>query len=96
MKKYVIERSIPGVGSLNRDALHAASANSNNILDELGPDIQWVQSFVTRDKIYCVYFAANEHLIREHAQRAGLPADSVSPVFALIDPTMGSVYAGAI
>ena len=90
MKKYVIERSMPGVGSLTRDALHAASTKSNNTLDELGPDIQWVQSFVTSDKIYCVYLAANEQLIREHAQRTGLPADSISTVRALIDPTMGS------
>jgi hypothetical protein len=95
MKKYVIERSMPGVGSLTRDALHAASNKSNNTLDELGPDIQWVQSFVTSDKIYCVYLAENEQLIREHAQRTGLPADSISTVCALIDPTMGSATATA-
>lgn len=89
MKKYVIERSMPGVGSLTRDALHVASHQSNNTLDELGPDIQWVQSFVTIDKIYCVYLAANEQLIREHARRTGLPANSISAVCAMIDPTMG-------
>jgi Nickel responsive protein SCO4226-like len=90
MKKYVIERSMPGVGSLTRDALHTASTKSNETLDQLGPDIQWVQSFVTSDKIYCVYLAENEQLIREHAQRTGLPADRVSAVCALIDPTMGA------
>ncbi len=68
MKKYVIERPIPGVGSLTRDELHAASTRSCVALDELGPDIQWVHSYVTDDKIYCVYLAANEQLIREHAR----------------------------
>jgi uncharacterized protein DUF4242 len=91
MKKYVIERPIPGVGLLTRDELHAGSARSCVALEELGPDIQWVQSFVTDDKIYCVYLAANEHLIREHAQRAGFPAESIAAVRAMIDPTMGSV-----
>ena len=90
MKKYVIERSMPGVGSLNRDSLHAASTKSCLALDELGPDIQWVESYVTGDKIYCVYLAENEQLIREHAQRAGFPADKISAVRAMIDPTMRS------
>jgi len=90
MKKYVIERSMPGVGSLTRDALCSASTKSNKTLDELGPDIQWIQSFVTTDKIYCVYLAENEQIIREHAQRTGLPADRISTVRALIDPTTGS------
>ena len=90
MKKYVIERTMPGVGSLTRDALYAASTKSNTTLDELGPDIQWVQSFVTSDKIYCVYLAENEQLVREHARRTGLPADRISTVRAMIDPTMGS------
>lgn len=88
MTKYVIERPIPGVGSLTRDQLHAASTKSCCVLDELGPDIQWIQSYVTNDKIYCVYLAASEELIREHARRAGFPAASVSAVRALIDPTM--------
>ena len=65
MNKFVIERPIPGVGALSRDELHAASTTSCRVLDELGPDIQWVQSYVTDDKIYCVYLAANEQLIRE-------------------------------
>jgi hypothetical protein len=93
MKKYVIERPIPGVGSLSRDELHAASAKSCCALDELGPDIQWVHSYVTDDKIYCVYLAANEELIREHARRAGFPATSISAVRAIIDPTMRSAVA---
>ena len=88
MNKFVIERPIPGVGSLSRDELHAASTTSCRVLDELGPDIQWIQSYVTDDKIYCVYLAANEQLIREHAQRAGFPAEAISAVRALIDPTM--------
>jgi Protein of unknown function (DUF4242) len=88
VKKYVIERPIPGVGSLTRDELHAASTRSCIALDELGPDIQWVQSFVTDDKIYCVYLAANEELVHQHAQRARFPAVNVAAVRALIDPTM--------
>ena len=88
MNKYVIERPIPGVGSLTRDQLHAASTKSCCVLDELGPDIQWVQSYVTADKIYCVYLAPNEQIIREHARRAGFPAESISAVRAMIDPTM--------
>jgi hypothetical protein len=95
MKKYVIERPIPGVGSLSRDELHAASTKSCVTLDELGPDIQWVQSFVTDDKIYCVYLAASEQLIRDHAERAGFPAESISAVRAMIDPTMRSDVSGA-
>ena len=87
MKKYLIERSIPGVGSLNRDELHAASTRSCVTLDVLGPDIQWVHSYVTGDKIYCVYNADSEQLVREHAQRGGFPANSVSRVSTIIDPT---------
>ena len=88
MKKYVIERPIPGVGSQTRDQLHAASARSCRALEELGPDIQWVHSYVTDDKIYCVYLAANEELVHQHAQRARFPAVNVAAVRALIDPTM--------
>lgn len=90
MTKYIIERGIPSVGNLTREELHAASTKSCLTLDELGPDIQWVQSFVTGDKIYCVYLAENEQLIRDHAQRAGFPADRISAVRAMIDPTMRS------
>jgi hypothetical protein len=96
VKKYVIERAMPGVGSLNRDQLHAASTTSCGVLDELGPDIQWVQSFVTTDKIYCVYLAENEQLIREHARRAGFPADCISAVNAMIDPTMRVIAPAAV
>jgi hypothetical protein len=96
MNKYVIERSIPGVGSLDRDGLHAASTKSCSTLDVLGPDIQWVYSFVTDDKIYCVYLAENEDLIREHARRAGFPADRISAVRAMIDPTMRSAATPAV
>jgi hypothetical protein len=88
MNKFVIERPIPGVGRLGREELHAASTTSCQVLDELGPDIQWVHSYVTDDKIYCVYLAANEQLLREHAQRAGFPAEAISAVRAMIDPTM--------
>ena len=96
MNKYVIERSIPGGGSLDRDGLHAASTRSCSTLDVLGPDIQWVYSFVTDDKIYCVYLAENEQLIREHAKRAGFPADRISAVRAMIDPTMRSASTAAV
>jgi hypothetical protein len=96
MNKYVIERPIPGVGSLNRDELHSASTRSCSTLDELGPDIQWVYSFVTDDKIYCVYLAENEQLIREHAKRAGFPAEKISAVRAMIDPTMRLAPAAAL
>jgi uncharacterized protein DUF4242 len=95
MNKYVIERSIPGVGSLDRDGLHEASTRSCTTLDVLGPDIQWVYSFVTDDKIYCVYLAENEELIREHAKRAGFPADRISVVRAMIDPTMRTAATAA-
>jgi hypothetical protein len=88
VNKYVIERSIPGVGSLERDGLNAASTKSCGVLDVLGPDIQWVYSFVTDDKIYCVYLAENQEIIRDHAKRAGFPADRISAVRAVIDPTM--------
>ena len=90
MKKYVIERPMPGVGSKNRDELHAASARSCRALEELGPDIQWVHSYVTDDKIYCVYLSASEELIRQHAERTTFPAARISTVRAIIDPTMCS------
>ena len=88
MNKYVIERPMPGVGSSTRDELHAASARSCRALDELGPDIQWVHSYVTGDKIYCVYLAENEQLVRKHARLADFPAVRISEVRAMIDPTM--------
>lgn len=93
MPKYVIERDIPGAGAMSRDELHAASATSCSVLDQLGPDIHWVQSYVTQDKLYCIYLAPSEQLIREHAERSGFPANRISEVRAIIDPTMA--YAGA-
>jgi Protein of unknown function (DUF4242) len=87
MPKYVIEREIPGAGNLSADQLKAISQTSCGVLSNLGPQIQWVNSFVTPDKIYCVYIAPNEAMVREHAMQGGFPANSVSPVIATIDPT---------
>lgn len=87
MPRYVIEREMPGVGKLSAEELRDASINSNGVLAEMGPQIQWVESFVTGDKIYCVYVAENEALVREHAQQAGFPANSVSAVITMISPT---------
>lgn len=87
MPKYVIEREIPGAGDLTAEQLHGISQTSCGVLIELGPQIQWVQSFVTNDKIYCIYIAPNEEMVREHASRGGFPANSVLAVRAVIDPT---------
>jgi hypothetical protein len=87
LPKYVIEREIPGAGKLTQDELAAISAKSCDVLRELGPDIQWIHSYVTDNKIYCVYFAANEELVRRHAQKGEFPADSVAAVRHVIDPT---------
>ena len=87
MPQYVIERDMPGVGALGRDQLQGASQTSCSVLRELGPDIQWVHSYVTDDKIYCVYRAPSEELIRRHAETAGFPANSIKQVRATIDPT---------
>jgi hypothetical protein len=87
MPKYVIEREIPGAGSLSADELQAISQKSCGVLADLGTDIQWDHSYVTSDKIYCVYTATNEDLVREHAQRGGFPANSVAKVSTVIDKT---------
>ena len=87
MPQFVIEREMPGVGSLNSEALKGASQGSCSVLRDLGPEIQWVHSYVTDNKIYCIYRAPDEELIREHARRGGLPANSISQVRATIDPT---------
>jgi hypothetical protein len=87
MPKYVIERDLPGAGSLSPEQLKGISQKSCAVLGKLGPQIQWVHSYVTGDKIYCVYIAPNEALVREHAQQGGFPANSVSQVKAIIDPT---------
>lgn len=87
MPKYVIEREIPGAGDLSVDELQAISQKSCGVLSNMGPQIQWVQSYVTDDKIYCVYIAPNEAMVREHAAQGGFPANRVSEVRSVIDPT---------
>ena len=87
MPKYVIEREMPGVGNLSAAELKGASQVSCNVLNSMGPQIQWVQSYVTNDKIYCVYIAPNEEMVREHAVKGGFPANKVSEVRTMIDPT---------
>jgi hypothetical protein len=86
MPKFVIERDMPGVGALSQPELKGASQKSCTVLGALGPQIQWIQSYVTDDKIYCVYLAADEGMIREHAQRAGFPANRISQVRNIIEP----------
>lgn len=87
MPKYVIEREIPGAGNLSHDKLQAVSQTSCGVLRKLGPEIQWVHSYVTGDKIYCIYNAPNEEIVREHARQGGFPANSVAQVKSIIDPT---------
>ncbi len=87
MPKFVIERSIPGAGSLTAEQLKAISQTSCSVLKSMGPQIQWVQSYVTDDKIYCVYIAPDEATVREHANRGQFPANSVQQVRTVIDPT---------
>ncbi len=87
MPKYLIEREIPGAGKLSQQELQAISQKSCGILGEIGPAIQWVESFVTQDKIYCVYIAPDEALVRDHAQQGGFPANRVSRIVTMIDPT---------
>ena len=87
MPKFVIERDIPGAGKLSPQELKAISQTSCGVLSKMGPQIQWLHSYVTGDKIYCVYIAPNEAMVREHAQQGGFPADRVSAVASIIDPT---------
>lgn len=87
MPEFVIERNMPGVGSFAADELKGASQTSCSVLRKLGPNIQWVHSYVTDDKIYCIYRAPSEDMIREHAQTAGFPANSIARVRTVIDPT---------
>ena len=89
MPKYVIEREIPGAGKLKPQELQAVSQKSCEVLRNLGPQIQWVHSYVTDNKIYCIYIAPNAELIREHARKGGFPANEVSEVKTVIDPTTG-------
>jgi hypothetical protein len=87
MPKFVIEREIPGAGQLTAEELTGIANKSNDVLTDMGGDVQWQQSYVTDDKIYCVYVAPNADRVREHAQRGGFPADVVTPVATIIDPT---------
>lgn len=87
MPKYIIEREIPGAGQLTPLDLQAISQKSCGILTELGPQIQWLESYVTHDKVYCVYIAPNEELIRAHAQKGGFPTNKIAEVKSVIDPT---------
>ena len=87
MPKYVIERVVPGASNMSPAELKTLSMRSCNVLNELGPQIQWLQSYVTENKLYCVYIAANEELVREHARLGGFPANHVAQVKTIIDPT---------
>ena len=87
MPKFVIEREIPGAGKMSPDQLQAVSQTSCGVLRQLGPQIQWVQSYVTDDKIYCIYIAPDEGTVRKHAEMGGFPANRVSQVRSIIDPT---------
>ena len=87
MPKYVIERELPGAGSLNAETLQAISRKSCGVLSDLGPGIQWVHSYVTDDKIYCIYIAPDQETVLEHARQGGFPANSVSEIRSIIDPT---------
>ena len=87
MPKYVIEREIPGAGNLSPQDLHGIAQKSCSVLENLGPQIQWVESYVTADKVYCVYIAPSEDMIRAHAQQGGFPANRISEIKTTIDPT---------
>jgi hypothetical protein len=87
MPKYVIERELPGAGKLSPNELQAVSQKSCGVLGKMGPQIQWVQSYVTADKIYCIYIAPDEQAIREHARQGGFPANRISEIKGMIDPT---------
>ena len=87
MPKYVIEREIAGVGKLSAAELQGISQKSCSVLTQMGPQIQWLESYVTDDKLYCVYIAPNEEMVREHARQGGFPANRVSEVKSIIDPT---------
>ena len=87
MKKFIIEREIPEIGSKEREELRGAAQKSNDVLAELAPKVQWIESYVAADKTFCVYLAENEEVIREHARRSGFPADRITEVRRMIDPT---------
>jgi hypothetical protein len=94
MPKYVIEREIPGAGKLTAEQLKAMSTRSCEILNRMGSQIHWIESYVTADKVYCIYIAANRELIEEHARQGGFPANSVSEVFTVIKPTTADITLG--
>ena len=87
MPKFMIERTVPGAGQMDAAALAAIAQKSNQVLRDLGPDVQWVHSYVTGDKIYCIYNAPNEEMVREHAKQGGFPANEVNRIYSVIDPT---------
>lgn len=91
MPKYLIEREIPGAGQLTPEQLQGVSQKSCNVLRSMGPEIQWVQSYVTGDKVYCIYIAPNEEMIRQHAAEGGFPANRISEIKGMIDPTTAEV-----
>ena len=87
LRKYIIERDIPAVGTFERDQLRGAAAKSNEVLKQLGPDIQWQESYVAGDKTFCVYLAKDEVIIRKHAELSGFPATKITEIRKMIDPT---------
>ena len=87
MQRYIIERELPAIGSAEREALKAAAQKSNATLKQLGPDIQWIESYVAGDKTFCVYLAKDEAIIKEHARISGFPADKITVIRKMIDPT---------
>jgi hypothetical protein len=89
MPKYIIERELPGIGQATAEQLREAATNSNAVVADLGPEIRWLQSFITEDKIYCVYAASNEEILLEHARCADLPASRISRVVSVADPSWG-------
>jgi Protein of unknown function (DUF4242) len=93
MRKYLIERTVAGAGQMDSAALAAIARQSNTVLRDLGPDIQWVESYVTNDKITCVYVAASEEIVREHGRCGGFPVDAVHTVSSVIDPTTAELVA---
>jgi hypothetical protein len=94
MPKYVIERTLPGAGTLSEADLAGIATKSNSVIRALGPELQWVHSYVTDDKIYCVYIATSPDIVREHARRGGFPVDAVNEVRAIIDPLDGEERRG--
>lgn len=90
MDRYVVERNLPNAGELSDEELRAVSAKSNAVLESLGEDVRWVESYVTADKLYCVYDATDPRLIEEHAERGGFPCDRISPVRSMISPATGA------